>query len=389
MSCLPLEGVRVLDFTHAVAGPFASMLLADMGAEVIKVEPPEGDEVRQAAPVVGGLSAIFAASNRNKKSIVVNLRHPRAREVVSRLAGSSHVVLENFRPGVREKLGVDPESLFKVNRNLVYVSIKGFRPDSQYGGLPAYDMVVQAMSGLMMSLGTPSDPPLRVPFALFDIFTGYMAALEALAGLYSGVRPYYAEAYLFDVGIYSMNYLVNAFLATGRDPGRTGHEHPSYAPHQAYAGSDGRWFVVAVVNDRQWARLCEALGLKDLAEDRGLQGNLARVERRDYINKKLQEVFSTRPRDYWVELLRRAGVPAAPVYTLSELFSDPYSKEDVEQVSGSPYGLISFPGRLNGVRPAVRSPPPMRQGEHTEEVLRELGFDDKEVESLRADGVVG
>ncbi|MGC9071452.1 MAG: CaiB/BaiF CoA transferase family protein [Acidilobus sp.] len=384
---LPLDGVRVLDFTHAVAGPFASMLLAEMGAEVIKVEPPEGDEVRDAAPVANGISTVFAASNRNKRSIVIDLKHPRAREVVGRLALRSQVVMENFRPSVREKLGVDPNTLFKLKGDLVYVSVKGFRPNSPYGDLPAYDMVVQAMSGLMMALGIPQDPPIRVPFALFDIMTGYMAALEAVAGLYSDVRPYYAEAYLFDVGVYSMNYLVQGFLAAKKDPQRVGHIHPSYAPHQAYIGSDGKWFFVAVVNDRQWRKLCEVVGLRELAEDPSLQGNLSRVERRDYVNSRLQEAFSRMPRDHWVSELRKAGVPAAPVYTLSELFKDPYSRGLTEEV-GAPFNLLSFPGLINGERPRVRSPPPPRPGADTDAVLAEVGYSKEEIRGLRERGVV-
>lgn len=385
MSGLPLEGVKVLDLTHAVAGPFATMLLADLGADVIKVEPPEGDEVRGAAPIVNGMSSIFRSFNRGKRSVAIDLRKEEGRRLVRLLAARSHVVVENYRPGVREKLGVDPESLFSVNRDLVYVSIKGFRPDSKYGDLPAYDMVVQGMSGIMMAMGLPGDPPIRVPFALFDIFSGYAAALEALAGLRSSQRPFYAEVYLFDSGVFSMSYLVQSFLDTGQEPQRLGHVHFSYSPHQAYRGSDGKWFIVAVVNDRQWAKLCSALKLRTCS-DPANSTNVGRVANRDKINEELEEVFSKAPRDHWLSLLKEAGVPAAPVYTLGELFSDDYSLGLLEEVGSS--RLLRFPGSLNGERPTAKSPPPQRQGQDSLEVLRELGLSYDEINRLVRDGVV-
>jgi formyl-CoA transferase len=382
----PLSNVKVLDFGLAVAGPYASMLLAEMGAEVIKIEPPEGDEARGAAPVINGISAIFASSNKNKKSLGIDLKNPSSRNVVEKLFKWTNVVLENFRPGVRERLGISPEDAFKVNRDLVYVSIKGFRPDSKYGDLPAYDMIVQSMSGIMLSMGTQQDPPIRVPFALFDIFTGNLAALEILTGLISSKRPYYAEAYLFDTGIYSMNYLIQSFLLTGSEPKRLGGIHFSYAPHQPYMDSDGKWFTVAIVSDRQWLKLCDALGLEDLKNDKELLTNIGRVANRDRINARLVKLFSSKSRDYWIDILKKAGIPVAPVYSIKELFSDDYSNNLIYNCEN--LKLLSFPGKINGERPRPIRPPPIRQGSDSDEVLKELGFNDSEISRLKKEGVI-
>ena len=193
MTSKPLKGIRVVDLSHTLAGPFATMVLADLGAEVIKVEPPLGDETRSWAPLIENESAYFLSINRGKKSIVINLNDHRGREIVYKLVQKSHIIVENYRPGVREKLGVDPETIFRINKDIVYLSIKGFEPSSIYENKPAYDIIIQALSGLMMSTGTESDPPIRVSFALFDIITGLMASTMAIAGLFSEEKPYYAE----------------------------------------------------------------------------------------------------------------------------------------------------------------------------------------------------
>ena len=361
-----LEGVRVLDLSHTLAGPFATMLLADLGADVVKVEPPGGDETRTWAPHVDGESVYFMSANRGKRSIAVNLKDPRGREVVYRLARRSHVVIENYRPGVRERLGVDPDTLFGVNRDLVYVSIKGFRPGSIYEHKPAYDIIVQAMSGLMATTGEPGRPPVRVSFALFDIITGALAALYAVSALRSPERPKYIEVSLFDAAVFSMVYVPLIYLATGRKPPRMGSAHPSIVPYQAFRAGDGRWMIVAAANDRHWRRLTQAIGRPELAEDPRFKTNPDRVRNRDQLIPILEEIFASKPRSEWLRILDEHGVPAAPVYELDELFSDPYTRDIVVKLPHPTLGEVPQlvePARIDGETPLSTRHPPLL-GEH-------------------------
>jgi formyl-CoA transferase len=366
------------------------MVLADLGAEVIKVEPPGGDETRSWAPIVKGESVYFMSANRGKKSIVVDLRRPEGREVVYRLAARSHIVFENYRPGVREKLGVDPETLFKVNRNLVYVSIKGFRPGSKYELKPAYDIIVQAMSGLMATTGEEGRPPVRVSFALFDIIAGLLAALYAVAALRSPSRPVYIELPLYDTAVFSMVYIPLMYLVAGVKPKRMGSGHPSIVPYQAFRGSDGKWFIVAAANDRLWRSLCRALGVEHLANDPRFRSNPDRVRNRSELVKILEEVFSRKPRSYWLKVLEEAGVPVAPVYDVDEVFADDYSKDMVYEIEHPVLGKVkqlAEPGTINGERPLSTQPPPLL-GQHTIELLKWLGYSDEEIDRLIREKVV-
>ena len=386
----PLTGVRVLDLTHTLAGPFATMILADLGAEVIKVEPPNGDETRSWSPRIDGESVYFMSVNRGKKSIVVDLKTREGVDIVRRIASRSHIVMENYRPGVRERLGVGPDDLFRQNPRLVYVSIKGFRPGSKYELKPAYDIIIQGMSGLMSSTGEEGRPPVRVSFALFDIITGLLALTYALSGLLQEEKPYYAEVYLYDAAVFAMSYIPMIYLATGRKPRRMGSAHPSIAPYQAFRAGDGKWFIVAAANDRLWARLCEAIGRRDLLDDERFKSNPDRVKNRDDLVKILEEIFATMPRGHWIRLLDEAGVPVAPVYELDEVFSDQYGRELVYEVPHPLLGMLKQlrePARINSINPTAETHPPLL-GEHTIDILKWLGYSDGEIKQLLSKRII-
>ncbi|MDM7275471.1 MAG: CoA transferase, partial [Thermoprotei archaeon] len=245
----PLRGVRILDLTRSLAGPFATMVLGDLGAEIVKVEAPGGDETRLWAPLVNGESAYFLSINRNKKSVVVDLRKSEGREIVYRLVRVSDAVIENFRSGVPEKLGVDYKTLSRVKGDLIYCSIRGFGSGSPYERKPAYDLIVQAMSGLMTATGEEGRPPIRAAFALFDMIAGLIAANSILAALLErgrGGGGAYIEVSLYDSAVFAMSYIAMIYLLTGRKPGRWGHAHPSIVPYQAFQCSDGKWLALAV-----------------------------------------------------------------------------------------------------------------------------------------------
>ncbi len=387
-----LKGVRVLDLSHTLAGPMATMILADLGAEVVKVESPVGDETRSWAPFVDGESAYFLSINRGKKSIVVNLKDPRGREIIYRLVEKCDVIIENYRPGVREKLGVDYDTLLKYNPGIIYCSIKGFRTGSLYEKKPAYDIILQALSGLMASTGEEGRPPVRVAFALFDVFTAMMSVVAILSTLYSGRRPQYIELPMYDISVYSMCYIPVMYLLTGRKPRRMGSGHPSIVPYQAFRDSNGKYFIVAAANDRLWERLCRALGREDLLNDPRFKTNADRVRNRNELIPLLEEIFSSQPREYWIKLLEEHGVPVAPVYEVDEVFNDPYIRETgiVVEMKHSSLGSVKQliqPILFNGERLLSKQPPPLK-GEHTIEVLKEIGYSMEEIKALKRDGVV-
>jgi len=387
-----LQGIRVLDLSHTLAGPFASMIFSDLGAEVVKVEAFHGDETRTWAPFVGGESAYFMSINRGRRSIAVNLRDERGRRIVYELAKNSHILLENFRPGVAEKLGVDYEAIVKVNPQIIYVSIKGFKSGSIYEHKPAYDIVIQGMSGLMSTTGEENRPPIRVSFALFDVYTGMMAVIYALAALYANAKPIKIEVPLYDVAIFSMCYIPMFYLLTGKKVKRMGHAHPSFVPYQAFQDKEGKWFIVAAANDRLWQALCKALGREDLASDPRFRTNPDRVANRDALVKMLQEIFATNSREYWLKLLEEYSVPAAPVYEINEVFEDPYVKSAniVIKIKHPKLGEIphlASPVYINNKKHTNTQHPPLL-GEHTVEILKELGYTNEEICKLKKEGVI-
>lgn len=385
----PLEGVRILDFTAAMAGPFATMLLADLGAEVIKIEPPEGDHARDWGPPSYGekYSAYFASVNRGKKSIVLDLKREEAREVVYKLVKTADAVVENFRPGVAERLGVDYKNLKRFNPQLVYCSISGFG-EGPYRDLPAYDLVALAMSGLMDLTGEPERPPVKFAVPITDIAAGFYCALSVTAAVLSRI-PGYIEVPLIEAAISLLTHQASYYFASGEPPRRMGSAHATIVPYQAFKAKDG-YFILAVGSDHLWRKFCEAIGRPELADDPRFRTNADRVKNRDELIKILERIFAEGETHHWVRLMWQNGVAAAPVYNVSQVFSDPHIKYRgmVVEAKG-PYGPVRMlRSPINSASMEVgRYTAPPALGEHTCEILKELGYTDEQIRDLLKSGV--
>lgn len=363
---LPLEGLRVLDLSRVLAGPYATMTLADLGADVIKVEHPgRGDDTRHwGPPFAGGESAYFLAVNRNKRSIGVDLKSDEGLERVKRLAAGADVVIENWKRGALEGMGLGYEALRETNPDLVYCSITGFGPGPDEDR-PGYDFLVQARAGIMGITGQPGGEPTKVGVAAADIFCGMMAANAILAALHR--RSVTGEGARIEVPLFesTLSWLANRgqeYLISGEDTGLIGNAHPSIVPYQTFDAAD-KPIVVAVGNDAQFGRLCEAVGRPDLADDDRYATNPDRVANREELVAILQERFSERTADEWVGTVRGAGVPCGPVNALSDVFEDEHvlgsgMLRDVEHPTAGMLKMLASPMLVDGERLPVRRPPP-------------------------------
>ncbi len=375
---LPLAGVRVADFSRVLAGPLATMLLADLGADVVKVERPgTGDDTRGwGPPFVGDDAAYFLSLNRNKRSVVLDLATDEGRSLARRLALGSDVVVENFRPGLMERFGLDHPSLSAERPGLVYCSLTAFGDDGESASKPGYDIIVQALSGLMSVTGHPGGEPTKVGVALLDVICGLYAAnaiQAALVGRAETGRGARVSVSLFDASVAAMVNQAANYLLGGLVPGPMGNAHPNIVPYQLFRASD-RPFILAAGNDRLFERTCEVLGLASLATDERFATNEARVRRRDELIPVLAEAFAARPAAEWLARLEAASVPCAAVRTLDEVFASPEGAASVQRVPDpvrGPLDLVADPIRVDGRRPPVRLAPPLL-GEHTDEIVREL-----------------
>jgi len=365
---LPLEGLRVLDLSRVLAGPYATMALADLGADVIKVEHPErGDDTRHwGPPFAGGESAYFLSINRNKRSIGVDVKTDEGLEKVRRLAADADVVIENWKRGALEGMGLGYVALREANPGLVYCSITGFGPGPDEDR-PGYDFLVQARAGIMGITGfpEPDGEPTKVGVAIADIVCGLHAATAILAALRR--RAETGEGCRIEVPLFesTLSWLANRgqeFLVSGEDRGRMGNGHPTIVPYQTFDASD-RPIAVAVGNDAQFGRLCEAIGLPDLARDDRYATNPDRVANREELVAALKERFSERTADEWVEKVREAGVPCGPVNSLSDVFEDKHVLgsgilQEIEHPTAGALRMLASPVLVDGERPPVRRPPP-------------------------------
>jgi crotonobetainyl-CoA:carnitine CoA-transferase CaiB-like acyl-CoA transferase len=393
----PLHGIRVLDASRVLAGPFCGQLLGDLGAEVIKVERPEGgDETRGwGPPWHGDLSAYYLSCNRNKRAITLDLARPEGVLLFHDLVRKSDVVLENFRAASADKLGVGPDRLLALNPRVVVCSISGFGRTGPLRELPGYDFAIQALSGLMSITGPVEGPPCKVGVAATDVLTGLYAAVAVLACLHARRQSghgYAVDLALLDCAVASQVNVAQAYLTSGAVPPRQGNAHLQIVPYQLFATAD-TWLVLAVGNDGQWQRFCQVAGRPDLGADPRFATNPLRVENRDVLVPEVEALLRTRTTRQWQDLLRSAEIPHAPVWDYADLFDQPQAaarglRVTVHDAEGRPVDLVGTPFHIAGTTlPAPQMPP--RQGQDTDAVLRDvLGLEAARLEELRRKGVI-
>ncbi len=392
----PLAGIRVLDLTRVLAGPFCSMSLGDMGAEVIKIEEPgKGDDTRGWPPFAGGEATYFLSVNRNKKSLTLNLKACEGQEILRKLVARSDVVLENFRPGTMERLGFGYDSLRRLNPRLIYCSISGFGESGPEASRPGYDLIVQGESGIMDLTGFSDGPPVKVGNSIADLVAGMAAAqgitLALLARQRSG-KGQKVEIGMLDVMASLLTYQAGLYWNAGGRPARRGNQHPSIVPYEVFQAKDA-YLTLGVANNSLWERCCRAIGRAELAQDPRFDSEAHRVANRGVLIPLLNEVFATRPVGEWLKRLEEAGVPAGRIKSVAEVCESahlkargmavrlPHPKAGGITVMGVPVRLWDTPG-------AASAPPPLL-GQHTEEILtRLLRLPKARVERLRAAGVV-
>ena len=378
----PLEGITVLDFSRVLAGPYCTMVLADLGARVIKIERlATGDDTRAFGPFVDQESAYFMCFNRGKESIALDLKSPRDRDLLERLLGEADVVVENFRPGVMDRLGYGAERLSRTHPHLVYASISGFGQTGPYSDLPGYDMVVQAMGGIMSLTGWPDAPPARVGTSFGDLGAALFAAVGIIASLYKRTRD--AQGTRVDIGMLDcqaalMETALARYDVEGKVPTRTGDSHPSLAPFETFNAEDGR-FVIAAGNDQLFMLMADALGAPQMALDPRFISNDLRCRNRPAMVDAIESVTRTAPMDHWIERLNEAGVPCAPINTIDRLFSHPQlqARNMIIQVEGAakrPVRTAGNPIKLSSAAD-IDAARPLRApalDEHRDRILSEL-----------------
>jgi len=394
----PLAGLKVLDLTQVMAGPYCCMLLADMGADVVKIEPPgTGDQTRRSMgfKMKGADSGGFFALNRNKRSIELDLKNEAGRETFYALVRDADVVVENSRPGVTKRLGIDYETVSALNPRIVYASISGWGQTGPWSQRPGLDLMAQALSGAMSAMGHPGSPPVKssIPFA--DLGSGLFAAyaiLSAVIGRQATGEGRHIDASLFETALGFAIWETAEYWGTGKVPAPIGSGNRMSAPYQAVRAADG-YFVIGASNQKLWTALCEAIDAPHLFADERFATNAARLGHRDELAAELEKVFARHPVAHWVEVVRAAGVPVAPIVNYEEALQSEQAVArqmvlEMEHPVEGPIKMLGYPVKVSGGAQQLRHPPPLL-GEHTEQVLKEHGFDDAAIARLREKGAFG
>jgi crotonobetainyl-CoA:carnitine CoA-transferase CaiB-like acyl-CoA transferase len=391
----PLDDLYVVDLSRILSGPVCTMLMADMGAEVIKVEPPpSGDDSRQwGPPFIGGISTYFLSVNRNKKSLGLNLKTEAGRRILWKLIERADVVIENFRPGVLDKLGFGYDAVAKANSRAIYCSISGFGQTGPYRDRPGYDVIAQGESGMMDLTGFPDGPPAKLGASLADVVAGLYAfngiCLALLARHRTG-KGQLVDISLLDGMVSTLTYHALIYLSTGRSPKRAGTRHPSIVPYESFQAKDG--FVnIAVTNQKQWENFCEVLGLPAMAHDERFESMKARLANYNELRPIIDRVVSMMTRAEVMNALSEVGIPAGPINTVGEILQDPHmhAREMVLELTHPEYGplkTLGIPIKLSDTPGGVEKAPP-KFGEHNAEVLQSLGYAENDISNLERAGV--
>jgi crotonobetainyl-CoA:carnitine CoA-transferase CaiB-like acyl-CoA transferase len=390
-----LEDVMVLDLSRVLAGPFCGMMLADMGADVLKIEEPEGgDESRTWPPFIAGEASGYLSMNRNKRNMTLNLKTPEGQDILKQLVPRADVLIENFRTGTMESFGLGYDVLQAINPRLVYCAVSVFGRSGPYKDKAGYEALMQAFSGVMSITGDPDGPPLRCGVSFLDLSTGLMAAYGVMNALFHRERTGIGqriEVSLFETALSLMSYHAVGYLLNGHVPQRQGSGHPMIVPYQVFPTQDGEMFIVGS-NQRLWTRLCEVLRRADLLQDPRFGSNMDRVKHRDILIPLLQDETQKYPTHVLHEMLDKAGVPCAPVNTLDHVLSDPQTLAR-DMVVDIPHPLIphlkllGLPIKLSETPGDVRLPPPLK-GQHTEDLLSDLGYREADIETFRERQVI-
>jgi formyl-CoA transferase len=393
----PLDRVRVLDLTRVVAGPYCSMFLGDFGAEVVKVEQPGvGDDTRGwGPPFAGGESAYYLCINRNKKSLTLDLKSKRGVELLRQLAERADVIIENFRPGTMERLGLGEKELRALNPRLIYASLTGFGADGPMSDWPGYDLIVQAWGGLMSITGTPDGEPVKVGVAIIDLVAGLMLGKAITAALFArekiGVGQR-IDTSLLEAEVASLINVGSNYLVGGKIPSRWGNAHPNIVPYQNFKTANG-YLVIGVASEVIWKRFCQAIGCADLSGDPRFVNNSKRVENRAELIALLSQLFLTRSNEDWFKLLTEAEVPCAPVQSIDQVFQAPQVLQrdmlmEVQHPTAGKVRMAGIPVKFSVTPASLRMPPPLL-GEHSAEILQDwLGMSTAAIDDLKRERII-